>query len=407
VTHLQTIQKGLMVVRDALTRMEEDVLGRQFGDAWWKAAVLAPLSQDGKTPHGWPEQGNAGDLDLQTALKLIQVYHWELFSDTFDWNGRERTLLNAMIAVRNQYEGHVTPNRERELTAEATEEILEGMARFVRLFDGAAARQIDRLEAERKMEPEAAPPATPNPSGKAEGSVRRVPEAAPAEDIASRFDIAPAEDVSFAARGGKRSKDSGYRSIWEEEEDGDAPITFYSRKKAEPPKIAEPEKRVLYHGVRLPEEEREEPVQGRYAALNYRETKQARQDPPREHATAPKDSVPPVLPRKDPPSGKPASKSAEAEPFPVAKKIAKPQASAPVVVKGKPWWEERDRAPDELRRQALTAAKPKRLPSEKEAKPPFLSVRQTIAVAAWILFGIVLAVGFLYLDRWVTAFFSG
>lgn len=153
--NLEAVQQGLHIVRDALTPLVERVLKSEFGDAWWKKGVLNALEKDGKPIHDRPSQGNAGDIDLQLALKLVQVYHWELFSDDLDWSGRQRSLLGAVTAVRNQYEGHVTPNREAELTDSRTKDLLEGMELFVNLFDRRAGEKIGNiLELLKMQQPE-------------------------------------------------------------------------------------------------------------------------------------------------------------------------------------------------------------------------------------------------------------
>jgi len=144
-TNLEAVQGGLRIVRDALTPLIAKTLQSEYGEDWWQKGVLDALLADGKPITDRPEQGNAGDLDLQTALKIVQVYHWELFSDTMDWGGRQRTLLAAVIGVRNQYEGHVTPNREAELTDAKVRDIMGGMESFLLLFDRKAADQLGRL----------------------------------------------------------------------------------------------------------------------------------------------------------------------------------------------------------------------------------------------------------------------
>ena len=143
--NLEAVQQGLRVVRDALTPLVERVLKSEYGENWWKKGVLDALEKDGKPIHDRPGQGNAGDIDLQLALKLVQVYHWELFSDDMDWGGRQRRLIGAVTAVRNQYEGHVTPNREAELTDSRTKDLLEGMELFVNLFDRKAGERIENI----------------------------------------------------------------------------------------------------------------------------------------------------------------------------------------------------------------------------------------------------------------------
>ncbi len=150
--NLEAVQQGLTIVRDALTPLVERVLRDAYGDDWWQRGVLDALVQDQKPIHDRPAQGNAGDIDLQLALKLVQVYHWELFSDDLDWGGRQRSLLGAVTAVRNQYEGHVTPNREAELNDGKTRDLLEGMEMFVNLFDRKAGDRIGNLVELLKMQ---------------------------------------------------------------------------------------------------------------------------------------------------------------------------------------------------------------------------------------------------------------
>ena len=153
--NLEAVQQGLHIVRDALTPLVERVLKSEFGEKWWQKGVLDALVKDGKPIHDRPSQGNSGDIDLQLALKLVQVYHWELFSDDLDWSGRQRSLLGAVTAVRNQYEGHVTPNREAELTDSRTKDLLEGMELFVNLFDRKAGDKIGNiLELLKMQQPE-------------------------------------------------------------------------------------------------------------------------------------------------------------------------------------------------------------------------------------------------------------
>jgi hypothetical protein len=150
--NLEAVQQGLRVVRDALTPLVEKILTSEYGNHWWKKGVLDALEKDGKPIHDRPVQGDAGDLDLQLALKLVQVYHWELFSDDMGWSGRQRSLLAAVTAVRNQYEGHVTPNREAELTDCRTKDLLEGMELFVNLFDKKAGEKIGNIIELMKMQ---------------------------------------------------------------------------------------------------------------------------------------------------------------------------------------------------------------------------------------------------------------
>ena len=158
--NLEAVQQGLNIVRDALTPLVERVLRAEYGNDWWQRGVLDALTQDQKPIHDRPSQGNAGDIDLQLALKLVQVYHWELFSDDLDWGGRQRSLLGAVTAVRNQYEGHVTPNREAELNDGKTRDLLEGMEMFLNLFDRKAGDRIGNLiELLRMQQPEPEPPA--------------------------------------------------------------------------------------------------------------------------------------------------------------------------------------------------------------------------------------------------------
>ena len=158
--NLEAVQQGLIIVRDALTPLVERVLRAEYGDDWWQRGVLDALTQDQKPIHDRPSQGNAGDIDLQLALKLVQVYHWELFSDDLDWGGRQRSLLGAVTAVRNQYEGHVTPNREAELNDGKTRDLLEGMEMFLNLFDRKAGDRIGNLiELLKMQQPEPEPPA--------------------------------------------------------------------------------------------------------------------------------------------------------------------------------------------------------------------------------------------------------
>jgi len=176
--NLEAVQQGLRVVRDALTPLVERVLKSEYGEAWWRKGVLDALEKDGKPIHDRPSQGNAGDIDLQLALKLVQVYHWELFSDDMDWGGRQRSLIGAVTAVRNQYEGHVTPNREAELTDNRTRDLLEGMELFVKLFDRRAGEKIGNILELLKMQ-------QPEPELPDEGEVvilrRPVPQHAPVD----------------------------------------------------------------------------------------------------------------------------------------------------------------------------------------------------------------------------------
>ena len=168
--NLEAVQQGLKIVRDALTPLVERVLRDAYGDAWWQRGVLDALTQDQKPINDRPAQGNSGDIDLQLALKLVQVYHWELFSDDLDWGGRQRILLGAVTAVRNQYEGHVTPNREAELNDAKTRDLLEGMELFVNLFDRKAGDRIGNLiEILKMQQPE------PEPSDEAETIILRRP----------------------------------------------------------------------------------------------------------------------------------------------------------------------------------------------------------------------------------------
>lgn len=143
--NLEAVQQGLRIVRDALAPLIERVLTAEYGSDWWKKGVLEALVRDGKPVSDRPKEGNSGDLDLQLALKLIQVYHWNLFSDDLNWSGRERTLLAAIIGARNEYEGHVTPNREVELTDTKTKDILEGMEVFLDRFDRKSANEISNI----------------------------------------------------------------------------------------------------------------------------------------------------------------------------------------------------------------------------------------------------------------------
>lgn len=176
--NLEAVQQGLRVVRDALTPLVERVLKSEYGENWWKKGVLDALEKDGKPIHDRPGQGNAGDIDLQLALKLVQVYHWELFSDDMDWGGRQRSLIGAVTAVRNQYEGHVTPNREAELTDSRTKDLLEGMELFVNLFDCKAGERIGNIIEMQKMQ-------QPEPELSDEGDViilrRPVPQQLPVD----------------------------------------------------------------------------------------------------------------------------------------------------------------------------------------------------------------------------------
>ncbi len=183
--NLEAVQQGLVIVRNALTPLVERVLRAEYGDDWWQRGVLDALIQDQKPVHDRPPQGNAGDIDLQLALKLVQVYHWELFSDDLGWGGRQRSLLGAVTAVRNQYEGHVTPNREAELNDGKTRDLLEGMEMFVHLFDHRAGDQIGNLiELLKMQQPEPEPPAVeetvilrrPLPSQTAQRPQRSAPE---------------------------------------------------------------------------------------------------------------------------------------------------------------------------------------------------------------------------------------
>ncbi|MFR1759329.1 MAG: hypothetical protein ACLSX2_06475, partial [Christensenellaceae bacterium] len=72
--NLEAVQQGLVIVRNALTPLVERVLRAEYGDDWWQRGVLDALIQDQKPVHDRPPQGNAGDIDLQLALKLVQVY---------------------------------------------------------------------------------------------------------------------------------------------------------------------------------------------------------------------------------------------------------------------------------------------------------------------------------------------
>lgn len=149
--NLEAVQEGLRIVRDALGPLIEKELKLEYHENWWQKGVLDQLTADGKPVNDRPKQGNAGDLDLQLALKLVLVYHWELFSDDLNWGEKQKTLLHAVIAVRNQYEGHVTPNREAELTDVKTRDILEGMVLFTDFFDRKAADKLNLLSEKVRM----------------------------------------------------------------------------------------------------------------------------------------------------------------------------------------------------------------------------------------------------------------
>lgn len=93
----------------------------------------------------FPETGDAGDLDLQLLLKLINVYHWDRISERLAWGQKERGLVSALINIRNLYEGHVTPNRERELDIPRTVDILDGIYDFNKLINAAGADKIMKI----------------------------------------------------------------------------------------------------------------------------------------------------------------------------------------------------------------------------------------------------------------------
>jgi len=395
-TCLEAIRAGLVVVRDALAAMEEDVLSREYGSEWWDEAVLRPLDEDGKRPYGWPDQGDAGDLDLQTALKLVGVYHWELFSDTFDWGGRERGLLQAMIAIRNQYEGHVTPNREKELTPAVTDEIMEGMARFVRLFDKASARKIEAIEVPRA---EDIPEDVPGISFVQDAPAPRA-SAAPVKRVPTQADPEP-EDRPLTPEERKKLEASGYRSLWDEEED--EPISFYSRKPAPPPEPQPRIKPVLYQGVRAEEEEprRRQPGRGG-SALNLKDLRRT-QAPAYEEEDDRLSGMPRAEAREE--------ETADPEPFPVRGKNARTASASavrrePAPIKGRPWWEERrEEAPQTLRREVMEQVRP--APPPKEKKESLLTVRQKWTLGLWIALGVLAGTALLLLDWYLKRLWLG
>ncbi len=393
-TCLEAIRAGLVIVRDSLSSMEEDVLSREYGADWWDQAVLRPLEEDGKLPYGWPEQGNAGDLDLQTALKLAGVYHWELFSDTFDWGGRERGLLQAMTAIRNQYEGHVTPNREKELTPAVTDEILEGMARFLRLFDRSAAKKIEAIEVPRNSETEEVsgisfaeeiPPVRPKPAVRPTPRIER-----------ENREEEPSEDRPLTEEERERIEASGYKSLWDQEdEQPSAPYSGRQMPKPAPKPKARP---VLYQGVRVEEQPRQQTGKAGQAVnlQNLRRTEAPRSAKKEESAVL--HGMPRVEERPE--------EVADPEPFPVQGKgrngngrVAggSGRTAKPVQFSGRPWWEEKQElAPEPVRREVIQQVRPKKTASAK--KENLLTVKQKWILGLWIARGIALGVGFILLD---------
>ncbi|MBS7262051.1 MAG: hypothetical protein KIG36_00365 [Eubacteriales bacterium] len=142
---LSAVQESLRIARAALAGAIETVLRSRYGAKWWQEGIAAPLQRDyneRNVNQTAETDGTADDLDLQLALKIINVYDRELFFNYYGWGTRERALISAMIDVRNCYEGHVTPNREREMTVENTVEILDGIYAFCSLFNKQYAKRI-------------------------------------------------------------------------------------------------------------------------------------------------------------------------------------------------------------------------------------------------------------------------
>lgn len=146
--NLAAIQEALRITRSALAAFCERFLRIEYKENWWKYGIAACVQED-YDERGinkvFPETGDAGDLDLQLLLKLINVYHWDRISERLAWGQKERGLVSALINIRNLYEGHVTPNRERELDTSRTVDILDGIYDFNRLINASSAEKIMKI----------------------------------------------------------------------------------------------------------------------------------------------------------------------------------------------------------------------------------------------------------------------
>lgn len=146
--NLAAIQEALRITRSSLAAFCERFLRIEYKENWWKYGIAACVQED-YDERGinkeFPEAGDSGDLDLQLLLKLINVYHWDKVSERLAWGQKERGLVSALINIRNLYEGHVTPNRERELDMRRTVDILDGIYDFNKLVNTQSADKIMKI----------------------------------------------------------------------------------------------------------------------------------------------------------------------------------------------------------------------------------------------------------------------
>ncbi len=128
---MEIIQEGLRLVRRELTSALAWVLAQKYGEAWWQRGVIEPLAQTGQRVDELPREGNAGDIDLYLSLKLVQNYHFDAFETYLGWDASCRRLVASVASCRNLYEGHVTANREAQLTQERAQDMLQDMSRLL------------------------------------------------------------------------------------------------------------------------------------------------------------------------------------------------------------------------------------------------------------------------------------
>lgn len=130
-TRLEIVQEGLRLVRRELTPALGWVLEQEYGSDWWRKGVIDPLARTAQRVDELPREGDAGDIDLYLSLKLVQNYHFDAFVTHLGWDESCRKLVASVAACRNLYEGHVTANREAELTQVRAQEMLQDMSRLL------------------------------------------------------------------------------------------------------------------------------------------------------------------------------------------------------------------------------------------------------------------------------------